>query len=60
MLAPPPPAPARVLRAVRLLSRARAADTKQIPAGLEKEVAVGLYPIVTLEKQLSNMIGNLV
>jgi hypothetical protein len=39
MLAPHPPALARMFRAVRLLSRARAADTKQIPAGLEKEVA---------------------
>ena len=27
--------------------------------GLAQRVALGLYPIVTLEKQLLNMIGNL-
>ena len=54
-----------------MLKRARAAWRQLCPGDIDgflfpcngadaNEAAIGLYPIVTLEKQLPNMIGNLV
>ena len=42
------------------LKHARAEVQRLLVAGEKREVALGMNPIVTLEQQVQNMIGNLV